>query len=580
MKTLYFWLLLVPVTVFAADSSHLRSTLAFTENWLRASGTEQEAGWKKFLRWDDLTTEIAKPRPSVAELKLILNRWRKNKVGLENQNFLITQQALRAFIKQAEIEALPDRRGACDGWRQSLSTKPASQGEALEKGKASGWLSLACGDSVSSQSLLSAYAQPNARFSVSARTIAMGLEGMEIHNEQFSTNTIQGVNTSGTVYTDGKISVAPANSWMAGTGIVEVTLDATIHSPRNDGDKGNVHIVSSSSGMARAVAQLALEETGIRVASATGWAAMGTQLLDVYAPSRIVNWLAWRVAERRQGDAAWEASQLAASSLRNQFAGQLNEKIRAASNTYLEPAKQMLRFEAAYPKHVGFSSTPGALAMSITEQNAFQLAANSEPPPLTGKHDLAFAVHESFASNYLAPYMGGKQEWDQALYDIHKLLTTEEPTELRVHDNAPHWYFWVDEYRPMTTDYVGNTLLFRFYGTSIGEVWKGTELSNERPFEVGVNYSPEINVERNQARLRRLGEVTFRYLDSAELTPVDEKLAKMLTRKVNAFFPELFEFGGLTLPKGSGWEKLRRFKLREFKSATGWMNMGFELTNP
>ncbi len=575
MKSFFLILLLVPFTAIAADSTALKNALASTESWLQTSGEGKT--WIGYLRFADLRSEMAKAKPSVSELKLILNKWRKNKVGLEDPRFVVSQKALRAFIHQVEIEAIADRTAACSQWKAKIAETPKNQSEASEVGKAAGWLESACGDKASADKLRAAYNRSNLRFSVSAKSIAMGLEGMEIHNQQFARNTVQGVATRGWVYTDGTISAQPAQARYIGQGIVEIRLNAHINSPRIDGNKGKVQIVTSSQGNAWANAQLGVDASGIKVLSANASGALGTQILDVYHPSILINWIAWRQAQKKQGEASATASQMAATKLRDELVSQLTTKLNEAKAKFLEPFQQTVRFQNAYPKVLDFSSDPGQLRLAVTEQNAFQLAAPNDPPALAGKHDISLSVHESFAGNYFAPYMGAKQEWDTSLYDVHKLLTTDEPPELRVHDNAPRWYFWVDEYRPMVADFDDNNVRLRFHGTSIGRVWKGVEEKNSRPFELTVDYTPEIDTVRNQARLRRVGVATVLYTDGLESTALDTSLQDMMTAKANAFFPELFEFGGLQIPKGSGWEKLRRFKLKEFKSASGWMALGFEL---
>ena len=84
---------------------------------------------------------------------------------------------------------------------------------------------------------------------------------------------------------------------------------------------------------------------------------------------------------------------------------------------------------------------------------------------------------------------------------------------------------------------------------------------------------------RDGPALERDGAVEVRFtelLDTQSRQPTET----FLRRKFEAVFPPRLDFHGLQPPAGGALGKLNQLQLAEFKSASGWLTVGYELNDP
>src|SRR4029079_16308682 len=96
----------------------------------------------------------------------------------------------------------------------------------------------------------------------------------------------------------------------------------------------------------------------------------------------------------------------------------------------------------------------------------------------------------------------------------------------------------------------------------------------QAPIEIQASFIPKIMKEGPS--LFRDGDLTVRLPNA---TPGDDQasLREFLTRKFGAVFPPELNFNGLTPPAGGSLGKLRLLEPAEFRSASGWLTLAYEL---
>jgi len=549
----------------------LTRALAGTQSWLKVH--KLEAPWREYLQWDALDAQLAKSDPDLEALKDLLNLWRKNNVGLDDPHFVTSQRALREFIRAEEIRQEGDFPKSLEARRVELAYLLAStpDAKALERiGHLLGWLEMTGQDASVVRATRARWAYPNLQLNVSSRLVAYGTDGTKVNKDEYATATILGMVVSGQSHVEGTVAAVPIASATPGYGIIELQFRAKVTSPHNYGVKGPVGIHSSSYSNALVTKKLYFGPSGITAGRAQYSVDTHSKITQIDARGPIIWRIANRKAQRKQGQANAEAEAITGTKLASEFDQQVDAQIRKGQQEQAAKVKRTLEFEGTMPK-LAFGSSNGGLVMTANEANGFQLSAPSAAPRPTAGMDLNAAVHESFTGNFMEPYLGNKTEWDFTWYDIHKLLTMDEPRALRVHDRTPRWYFRVVEESPMVTRFRDGVIRFEMRGKETG--WG--DLKATRPVEVHVAYHPVI--EGGEAMGRREGEVEVFYTTDETESDTDAQLKKVIHEKMSAFFPERFRLGGLSIPKGSGWDKFDNLKPQRIEARNGWLVSDYKL---
>jgi len=566
-----------PETYSAKKRAELAQSLAMTNDWLEASGKEVAQGWRKFLQWNETVSELQKKSPNLGLLHDILNKWRKNKVGLDDPKFVASQRALREFIRAEEIRLQGDFKVTSEAWQSELGERLKS-GEGRDNvdriARLLGWLELTGQSPELVNQTRAKWSKPNMQLHLSSKLLAYGLDGTKIDNKQYASAVIMGMTTGGMAETKGTVTAVPVASNRNGVGIIELQFSAKIYSPHNYGSKGPVGVHSTSNTTGYVTKRLIFSGDGITSERSRAWANVASQVTQIDA-GPIVGWFASRKIRRSKGQAEYEAAVIAAGRLAQQFDEQVETQLKKMKEEQTAKMKRTLEFEGTYPSRLAFASNGAGLVMQAVEANKFQLAADTVAPAPGKDTDLSALVHESFATNFLESYLGNKFEHDTSWYDIHKLLTMEEPLDLRVHDRAPRWYLRMTEWSPMVTRFADGVIVFRIHGREISEEQNFKQAKVVRPVMVRVTYKPVI--EAGQALGERVGEVEVQYTDGKNEDSTSAALKTMLHRKMSAFFPERFELGGLSIPKGSGWEKFDKLKAQRIDTKDGWLTSDYKL---
>jgi hypothetical protein len=224
----------------------------------------------------------------------------------------------------------------------------------------------------------------------------------------------------------------------------------------------------------------------------------------------------------------------------------------------------------AWPAQCQFWTDHNHLRISLVQHNEAQLAVASRVPDFPAAYDLALGAHESMIANLSECVLGGATIDDETWLEMVKLLTGDPPRPLWVHDRSERWSVTLADERPLeprfSDDEVGFTL-------RVNQVTRGGEVF-KHAVEIEVSFVPQCT--RDGPELVRDGEVAVRFA-KPQGTEEQEETREFLIRKFSAVFPSKMHFAGITPPDGGMIGKLNSLELAEFKSARGWLTLGYQL---
>jgi hypothetical protein len=225
----------------------------------------------------------------------------------------------------------------------------------------------------------------------------------------------------------------------------------------------------------------------------------------------------------------------------------------------------------AFPALWQFWTDQTHLRIALTQHNESQLAVASPAPSFPASYDLAVAAHESMIANLGQCLLAGTTIEDCTWLELVKLMTGEEPRVLWVHDRSERWSVTLSDELPLVTEFDGDRAVFKL---RFKRVTRGNTEYDQR-VEVAARFVTQMT--RDGPALARPQPLTIEFAEPA-VSEQQEVVRSFLDRKFSAVFPPQLHFNGLVPPAGGTLAKLNVLKLAEFKTAAGWMTLGYQMT--
>jgi hypothetical protein len=389
-----------------------------------------------------------------------------------------------------------------------------------------------------------------------------------VQERNYIAETVLGSFTRGIAITQGQLLFGTVPSQEQGT--LEIRLRGQVTCPANVADRRRISVLSSAYTSIDAKKQVSIDEQGLHLARAAAYSATNLEIQDIEARSRILERVAWRRADRLTPEAEGLASQRAQSEAASKLDQQADAALGGINNIFCQKIRAPLIRLDSLPAKMQFWTDKSHLRISLSQHNELQLAAAGPPPLLPSSYDLAGCVHESMINNLFESLLGEKTIQDEAWLEMMHLLTGTPPRALWVHDRAERWAVKLAKQRPVIArfeqDRLGLTL-------RLIEVKQG-ERNFKQPIEIEARFIPQIT--REGPALVRDGNLVVRFTDHAE-NEDEASLRSFLVRRFGAVFPPELSFSGLIPPAGGSLGKLRLLQTAEFRSAKGWLTLGYEL---
>lgn len=554
----------------AAAKAKLQSKLAELQTFIHNSGKATENGWKSYLRWDDLTEQLAAEEPDLAVLERCYLRFNSGVKGLEYHQFADVRRALRHYIdlqffastKQYK-EMYEMQLGLLSENLKKYQAEPNAD-DAATIGAELGWL--AQGGQIPDlvASARKTLNHPNLFVNASERLVGFGIN-RKVNDVVPVRDNILGTSIQGTGRTVGEVRAELIPNLAAAQ--LNLVLDAVTTS-NNVGYNGPVTVHSTGVTSVLGTKTLLANPDGVRGLPATAECSTNSTFNSINANSGIARNIGRNRAYEQKGQAEAIASQHAERRVEARMDQESAKLLQDANTRLKKEVRQPLDSRDEFPEYFNVSSTADAVNVIMLKANRFQLAAPGAPPtsaPETA--DVGVQVHESMPTNMAEVLLGGLKLTDVKLVDLLKERGTEIPEELQITPEKDPWSITFDYQRPVEVRFGENKVEISIRGRQFTR--GDTEFNNIA--KISAVYLVEQGDQG--AKLTRDGDVTVEFMGQGRQGIRDITLKTFLTKKFSALFEPEFVGEGLKL-KGR-WEGAGPLRLENLVVGDGWATIGW-----
>jgi hypothetical protein len=576
----------------AAARAELRARMNDVADYVNPSG-ENGKVWLRYLRWDALKQAVAEDKPKdLAPLDTTLRQLNRNETGLEDRRFRRLANALRRYHDVAAVSswdkpeeiygkqldalerdlaayrkdpsprnqlALSERIRIIDGIGQAPKLVAAIRGDLA---KPNAFINI-------STSFISASAGPIDR----CEPVTDCILGTNIHSQAHTTGSTDAV----TIPSDKKAVVdfhSTGHVWSDSTGY---NGPAVIQSTSDTDFTANKRVELSDEAFVTTSAQ-ADANTCVHLHSV---AKQGGGL-----GSRLVSSIGWKKAQQSRGQVESIAADHAETRIANKFNDELDDEIQKARTRYEDEYRKPLERRGEVPDYIRFTSTGDSINFEATQASKSQLAASTNPPAATEKHDVTMRLHETAVDNYSASLLSGatasqtKAEED-VKFNVHlpkwmDKMWKNRKTEKVAGKEEPfkEYALTFRENRPISVGFEQNKVKLTVHVAHL----KSGDKSFDN-WDVTSNYTPELT--GGKVILHREGDLVLLPTDFrgqlstrqvAERRNLEEELNKRSDQGKG--FPKTIEFDPIK-PEGKV-ANAGPLEFTRFTSGDGWAIIGLD----
>jgi len=378
---------------------------------------------------------------------------------------------------------------------------------------------------------------------------------------------ILGTAIYGTGHTIGRVSadLAPGPNRPA----VDIRLLGTVTSD-SVGYNGPVTIYSKGLTTIDARKRVLFDGTGLRGLPATARCRTETEITGIAARLRLIRRIAWKKAAKQKYKAEWIASRHAEQRVAARMDEESREMLDERNDAFQKKFRLPLVRVDGLPRTLDFSTTDKFLFVEAIQASSAQLAAPSDPPPISGEPDLAVRLHQSMVGNFAEAVIRGVKLTDERLAEIVEKQTGEVPEELKIRPDKDPWSITFAKRLPVSVTFGKGTLTVAIRGRQFTR--------GDQPVNKAVQISANYKLEKTPrgSKLTREGDVQVDYLGiKRRLTVREVALKTFLRKKFDAMFKTEFIGEGIALPEQ--WERGGKLSLTQMDSGDGWMALGWKL---
>ena len=451
-----------PVTKADADEALARfsAAVAQLDERLVGAGNKGEH-WKSYLQWDDIQAQLHRPAgPDTAVLGPIYAKFASGNEGLELKWFALVRQAMRQYLEVAGAVDNPDVKTAVgehlDLLAQQLeswATQPTTD-NAHQIAETLAWIDTARQVPDLVQSVRSEFGRPNFSGHVVGSVVGLGIAG-PVDETAPVDDVIMDTVIHGTGRTVGQTEVRLVPD--SNCGVFDTVLLAT-NSSRNVGQHAPVCIYSCATTCIGACKRFWIDAFGLHVYPAISQANAQSTILDIKAMngSRLIEWFAWRRAEKQESEADAIASQHAQWHVNARIDEQAVSAVEQANANYETKVRRPLGDRLIFPQQLGFSTDQETIQLSGLGAAADQLAAPTAAPALALHAEMALSVHESMPNNLAATVLGGMRLTDDMLQRTLKDLLGQMPERLKPDADQEPFTIVFARQQPITVSFGDN----------------------------------------------------------------------------------------------------------------------------
>jgi hypothetical protein len=534
----------VPAPASSGDKGELTAAIAQLDEFLERGSEATTSGWKKYLRWQELTSLTQDGTPTSPDTVAALEaRLAAAHNGLELPQFTSVRKALANYAA-ANALAL----SAANAQVQAVGGYPNFYGYA------------------------------------SQRFAAVGVENY-VDRVTPVRDCILGTDIHGTARLVGQTNLVLYDN--PNVASFSILLRGTAHSNTVGYNRG---VTIRSTGVTRLTGEkpLAMTPGGLFGYAPRATGCTSTNIYDICANCRLVERIAWRRADRQKAEAEAIAGQHAGARLAGQMEAEAQPMIAQQNYRYYQEFVNPLQEKGQFPEQLHFSSRRDRVQVQMLQADAKRPGAPDFPPPYQAYHDLALQAHETSIVSYAEGIWAGYELTDLRLEKlIRDELKQEVPEELRV--TLPDGTLDPDK-EPWSMVFARETpVLVRFEDGGVWmairvETFKRGEGDVEGEYRPAITELVEISAQYGiqqtpaGATLVRDGDVRIRFPNREnpdQITVRDSATVTFMRRKFRNLFEEQFAGEGIVLQ--GNWARAGRLYAREVQSAGGWLTIGWDM---
>jgi hypothetical protein len=541
------------------------------DRFMMQSGPEVADGWKVFLDWQTMQTQVHSARPDWQALHRVLDKYYQDHAGLELLPCIAVREKLRRFIATGSLLDEPRLKetyeARLDELEQRLEEfrKHPSGEQASAIGRTLSWLQDFEPEGPRlAEAVRARYSRTNGFGHVSA-TLVNQMVARDANDRRTIREYILRTSTVGPAQTEGQIVAELIPNPNQAVFDIRVTGNAVVNP--NIGYRGAMTIYTSADTQIDARKRVLIDVSGVGSQPAQTHCKTDVRLHSIEAPRTIMEFIARRMASRKNPEAEQEGSQRAEARTSQQLDVDADGLLSVANHVYQQQFRAPLVRLGAFPSSIPFSSTEHHLRASLLLAGDSQFGAWSPPPRLNPLHDLGVCMHESLVNNFCETLLGGKTFKDTAWLEMMQRLTADAPKPLWVHGDSQRWSTVLSKHRPLTVEFADDRCLVTI---RLQQFNRGDDQLH-RPLQIRAEY--QLQAAFAGPRMMRQGDLQIALNDGGEFTQSEAELLAFVRQKFEGvLLPELaFEFA---LPT----EKLSSMELAEFSSHGGWLTIGYQLT--
>ncbi|MFV2070146.1 MAG: hypothetical protein ACC645_24530, partial [Pirellulales bacterium] len=533
-----------PVTAenLAAAKTALLGQVKALDAYL-ASGGENGAAWKKYLKWDKLQSQLAvDAAPELKSVSEVYRRYRANHPGLEMPVFTNVAEALQCYYDLAAVKLNPKASEQFASELDTLATRlekyaqAPAETENLAIGRRLGWLEGSHQAGTLVQAVRRHYSRPNLSAQVSKEFLDAGM-GRTVDDTSSITDDILGTKITGEGHTLAKLDVAlvPNNRYaqlsalLAGRVMTETV-----------GSNGPVFIFTDGEATFAAEKSILIDDKGFHVKPAVCKASITSDIHGISTTrdgrmgERMIRKVAWKRIGKQRGRAEKIAEEHAARRVEERFDREANPQLTKANKNFNDDFRKPLLRLGEFPQLLRFSSSEDHLFVQSLQANRYQLGAPTNPPEHAGDADLSVRVHETWVNNLAGAVLAGKTFTDADQEKMGKRLGGEWEEKLKSDADDDPWSITYAASRPVTLSFDEN----RFSVTIRGRRFT----SGERSFKA-MDITAVYHLEKTAtgAKLTRQGELRIfppHFVEGKnKLSASQVALRRLLNKRMGKLFP-------------------------------------------
>lgn len=545
------------------------------DSMLASADAERREGWKAFLKWDDLDSELTAETPDWEKLQMVGGQFFNGHRGLEYPEFVRVRESLRKYLYLGSLvsndEAQDNLRLQMENFADTLEKygqEPTSK-HAGEVASLLDWLEQLGRLPKLKTEIRDANMRPNVKFRVAenllSRRFSRDVVEPTIVNEMILGTHVRGSGTTtGQITTDVVRNNDSARIDIIFRGVTE-TDSIGVQKP--------VKIFSSSRTILEARKPLFLFPDRVATASTTATANTNTTIHSIRSDRDLGRKLIERIAWQRAVDQKPKTSRIAAY----RAARRLEKKVEEQSVELLTRAQDSLRKQlqgpigrrGLLPDSIETHSLDSSVVVLATQANDSQFAAMNEPPAFCPDDNVVAQIHESAINNTAEKAIAGLTLTDERIAELTEELTGSVPEGLRISEDDEPWSISFDWRQPVTVEFVDQTMTIAVRGRK----FTSGERTLNKVMEMSATYAMQVTPAGVQ--LTRQGEIDVRFPgeENERLRAMDRVFKTLMQKKFSEVFKTEIQGKGFSLP--GRFESLGVIRLKNLSAESGWLSLGW-----